>query len=142
MKKQSYIVVGASAFGKHLVRELSGMPIEVLVMDRDPKRLEEVADYVLNTVCADAANPEVLDQLSIPSFDGAVVDTGHDLERKALITMQLKERGVPNIIVKANNELEGRVLRRLGADHVIQPDREIGIRVAHQIAGDKYFEAI
>ena len=142
MKKQSYIVIGLNDFGKHIVHALSSTPIELLVMDRDPKRLEEVSDLVLDTVCADAADPDVLSQLSIASFDGAVIDTAHDLERKVLITMQLKELGVPNIIVKAASELEGRVLHRLGADRVVQPDREAGLRVANHIAKQKYFEAI
>ena len=142
MKKQSYIVIGLNDFGKHVVHALSSTATELLVIDRDPKKLEDVSDLVLNTVCADAADPDVLDQLGISGFDGAVVDTSHDLERKVLITLQLKELCVPNIIVKATSEIEGRVLHRLGANKVVQPDREVGIRVANQIAGGKYFEAI
>ena len=140
--KQSYIVAGLSDFGKHIVRALALTPTELLVIDQDPKRLEDISDIVLDTVCADAADPDVLSQLGISGFDGAVVDTENDLERKVLITMQLKELGVPNVIVKVNNELEGRVLRRVGADRVIEPDREVSSRVANQIAGKRYFEAI
>ncbi len=142
MKKQSYIVIGLSAFGKQVVRSLSLVSIELLVIDRNPEKLEEVTDIVLETVCADATNPDVLAQIGVSGFDGAVVDTNNDLESKVLITMQLKELGVPNIIVKATDEIEGRVLRRVGADKVIQPEREMGIRVANQIAGRNYFEAI
>ena len=142
MEKQSYIVIGLSDFGMHIVRSLALSSVELLVIDRDEKRLEEVSDIVLNTVCADAANPDVLSQLGLSEFDGAVVDTGQDLESKVLITMQLKELGVPNLIVKSVNEIEGRVLHKVGADRVVQPDREVGIRVANQIVRGKYFEAI
>ena len=144
MKKQSYIVIGLSDFGMHVVRSLALSSVELLVIDRDEKKLEEVADIVLNTVCADAANPDVLSQLGISEFDGAIVDAEkeQDLERKVLITMQLKDLGVPYIIVKAVNELEGRVLHKVGADRVLQPDREVGIRVANQIVRGNYFEAI
>ena len=142
MKKQSYIVIGLSDFGMHIVRSLALSSVELLVIDRDEKRLEEVSDIVLNTVCADAANPDVLSQLGLSEFDGAVVDTGQDMESKVLITMQLKELGVPNLIVKSVNEIEGRVLHKVGADRVVQPDREVGIRVANQIVRGKYFEAI
>ena len=142
MKKQSYIVIGLSDFGMHVVRSLALSSVELLVIDRDEKKLEEVSDIVLNTVCADAANPDVLSQLGLSEFDGAVVDTGQDLESKVLITMQLKELGVPNLIVKSVNEIEGRVLRKVGADRVVQPDREVGIRVANQIVRGNYFEAI
>ena len=142
MEKQSYIVIGLSDFGMHIVRSLALSSVELLVIDRDEKRLEEVSDIVLNTVCADAANPDVLSQLGLSEFDGAVVDTGQDMESKVLITMQLKELGVPNLIVKSVNEIEGRVLHKVGADRVVQPDREVGIRVANQIVRGKYFEAI
>lgn len=142
MKNKSYIVIGLSMFGRQVVRSLSLTEIELLVIDKNAKKLEEFAGMVLNTICADAANPDVLNQLDIASFDGAVVDTDDNLESKVLITLQLKELGVPNIIVKATSEIEGRLLRRVGADKVIQPNREVGIRVANQIAGRKYFEAI
>ena len=142
MKKQSYIVIGLSDFGMHIVRSLALSSVELLVVDRDEKKLEEVSDIVLNTICADAANPDVLGQLGLSEFDGAVVDTGQDLESKVLITMQLKELGVPNLIVKSVNEIEGRVLHKVGADRVVQPDREVGIRVANQIVRGNYFEAI
>ena len=83
MKKQSYIVIGLSDFGMHIVRSLALSSVELLVIDRDEKKLEEVADIVLNTVCADAANPDVLSQLGISEFDGAIVDAEkeQDLER-------------------------------------------------------------
>ena len=142
MKKLSYIVIGLSDFGKHVVRSLALSSVELLVIDRDEKKLEEVSDIVLSTICADAANPDVLSQLGLSEFDGAVIDTEHDLERKVLITMQLKDLGVPYIIVKAVNEIEGRVLHKVGADRVVQPDREVGIRVANQIVRGNYFEAI
>ena len=142
MKKQSYIVIGLSDVGMHVVRSLALSSVELLVIDRDEKKLEEDSDIVLNTVCADAANPDVLSQLGISEFDGAVIDAEQDLERKVLITMQLKDLGVPYIIVKAVNELEGRVLHKVGADRVVQPDREVGIRVANQIVKGNYFEAI
>ncbi len=142
MKKQSFIVIGLSTFGQHVVRSLSSTPVELLVIDKDPKKLEEIADLVLNTVCADATDPEVLNHLGLSGFEGAVVALEHDLESNVLITVQLKELGVPNVIVRASGEIEGRVLRRIGADKVIQPDREMGIRVANQISGGKYFEAI
>ena len=142
MKQQSFIVIGLSTFGLHVVRALSGTPTELLVIDRDPRKLEEVSNIVLNTICADATDPDVLNHLGLSGFDGAVVAVEHSLESAVLITMQLKELGVPDVIVKASSEIGGRILRRVGADKVIQPDREMGIRVANQIAGRRYFEAI
>ena len=133
MEKQAYIVIGLDAFGLTIVRTLAKADVDLLVIDRNPKRLEEAADLVLNAVCADARDPDVLKQLGVSEFQGAVVSPER-LEDSVLITMLLKEAGVPFVLVRAATELEGRVLRKVGADKVIIPDLAMGIRVANQIA--------
>jgi len=133
MEKQAYIVIGLDAFGLTIVRTLAKADVDLLVIDRNPKRLEEAADLVLNAVCADARDPEVLKQLGVSEFQGAVVSPER-LEDSVLITMLLKEAGVPFVLVRAATELEGRVLRKVGADKVIIPDLAMGIRVANQLA--------
>jgi len=142
MKKQSFIIIGLGTFGTSLVRTLAQKNVELLVIDKDPKRLEEISSMVLNAVCADASNPDVLKQLGVSNFDGAVVSMGHELESSVLITMQLKEMGVKYVMAKAINEIEARVLRKVGADKVISPDKETGIRIANQMIHGNYFEAI
>lgn len=133
MESREFFVVGLGQFGINIVRTLAHTDIEVLVVDMDSKKLESVADLVTDTVCADARDPEVLRQLDVGRFDGAIVTMEHDLEASVLITMQLKEQGVPYVMAKAINELEGRILQKVGADRVIYPDREMGIQVAHQL---------
>ncbi len=133
MEKQAYIVIGLDAFGLTIVRTLAKADVDLLVIDRNPKRLEEAADLVLNAVCADARDPDVLKQLGVSEFQGAVVSPER-LEDSVLITMLLKEAGVPFVLVRAATELEGRVLRKVGADKVIIPDLAMGIRVANQLA--------
>ena len=133
MEKQAYIVIGLDAFGLTIVRTLAKADVDLLVIDRNPKRLEEAADLVLNAVCADARDPDVLKQLGVSEFQGAVVSPER-LEDSVLITMLLKEAGMPFVLVRAATELEGRVLRKVGADKVIIPDLAMGIRVANQLA--------
>ena len=140
MEKQAFIVVGLDAFGLTIVQTLSKTDVDLLVIDRNPKRLEDAADLVLNAVCADARDPDILKQLGVSGFHGAVVSSDH-LEDSVLISMLLKEAGVPFVLVKAATELEGRVLRKVGADKVIIPDLEMGIRVANQIAEGGYSTA-
>ncbi len=137
MGKLAFVVVGLDAFGLTIVQTLAKTDVDLLVIDRNSKRLEDAADLVLNAVCADAKDPDVLKQLGVAGYQGAVVSAGQ-LEDSVLITMLLKEAGVPFILVRANTQLEGRVLRKVGADKVIVPDLEMGIRVANQISEGGY----
>lgn len=142
MKRKEFVVFGVGDFGMNVAKTLSNSGAIVMVVDKNENQLEKVASEVTHTICADATNPEAMKQLGIRNYDGAVVGIGHNLETSALITMQLEEMGVPFIMVKASTDIEGRILTRLGADKVIFPDREMGIRVANDIMNGNYFEAI
>lgn len=142
MAKKEFVVIGVGEFGTNVAITLAEFGAVVMAVDKEEKALELIADQVTYTICADASNPEVLKTLGIRNYDGAIVGMGHDLETSVLITMQLKEIGMPYIMVKAATELEGRILHKVGADKVIFPDRETGIRVANQIVNGNYFEAI
>ncbi len=142
MARKEFVVIGVGEFGTNVAITLAEFGAVVMAVDKEEKALELIADQVTYTICADASNPEVLKTLGIRNYDGAIVGMGHDLETSVLITMQLKEIGMPYIMVKAATELEGRILHKVGADKVIFPDRETGIRVANQIVNGNYFEAI
>lgn len=142
MKRKEFVIFGVGDFGMNVAKTLSNSGATVMVVDKNENQLEKIASEVTHTICADATNPEAMKQLGIRNYDGAVVGIGHNLETSALITMQLEEMDVPFIMVKASTDIEGRILTRLGADKVIFPDREMGIRVANDIMNGNYFEAI
>lgn len=142
MKRKEFVVFGVGDFGMNVAKTLSNSGATVMAVDKNESQLEKIAGEVTHTICADATNPEAMKQLGIRNYDGAVVGIGHNLETSALITMQLEEMDVPFIMVKASTDIEGRILTRLGADKVIFPDREMGIRVANDIMNGNYFEAI
>lgn len=142
MKRKEFVIFGVGDFGMNVAKTLTNSGATVMVVDKDENQLEKIASDVTHSICADATNPEAMKQLGIRNYDGAVVGIGHNLETSALITMQLEEMGVPFIMVKASTDIEGRILTRLGADKVIFPDREMGIRVANDIMNGNYFEAI
>ncbi len=142
MKRKEFVVFGVGDFGMNVAKTLSNSGATVMVVDQDERKLEIIASEVTHTICADATNPEAMKQLGIRNYDGAIVGIGHNLETSALITMQLEEMGVPFIMVKASTDIEGRILTRVGADKVIYPDREMGIRVGNDIINGNYFEAI
>lgn len=139
---KAFVVIGLGHFGTNVAVTLADSGADVMVVDLDENKLEEVAGQVTHTICMDATNPVALKQLGISNYDGAVIGIGHALETSVLITMQLKEMGVPFVMAKAATGLEGRILHKVGADKVIFPDREMGIRVGNQIMNDNYFEAI
>lgn len=140
--EKDFVVIGLGRFGMNVARTLSSSGAEVMVIDKEERQLEEVANYVTHTICADATNAEAMRQLGINNYDGAIVGIGNDLEANVLITIQLKEMGVPFVMTKASTDIEGRILRKIGADKVIFPDKEMGIRVGNQIMNGNYFEAI
>lgn len=142
MARKSYIIIGVGRFGLSIVKTLAHTDVEVMVVDKDPEKLKPVADYVTETVCADASDADVLRNLGVKNFDGALVTLGSNLEDRVLITMQLKDLEVPFVMVKARSELDGRILTKVGADKVVYPEREMGIHIGNQIARGNLFSSI
>ncbi|MCH5252690.1 MAG: TrkA family potassium uptake protein [Lachnospiraceae bacterium] len=144
MKKneKEFVVIGLGQFGTNVAKTLESSGATVMVIDKDDRKLERIANEVTHAVCADATNSEAMHQLGLHNYDGAIIGIGHDLEANVLITIQLKEMGVPFVMTKASTDLEGRILHKVGADKVIFPDKEMGYRVGNQIMNGNYFEAI
>ena len=139
---KEFVVIGLGSFGTNVALTLANSGATVMVVDQNEGKLEEIANEVADTICADASNPAVLGQLGIGNYDGAVVGIGDNFEASVLIVMQLKELGIPYVMAKASTDLEGRILRKVGADKITFPDREMGIRAGNQIMNGNYFEAI
>ena len=142
MIRKEFVIFGVGEFGTNVAKTLANSGATVMVVDKDDKQLETIANDVTHSVCADATNPEAMRQLGIRNYDGAILGIGHSLQTSVLITMQLKEMGMPYIMVKASTDIEGRILAKVGADKVIFPDREIGIRIGNEIINGNYFEAL
>lgn len=142
MVHKEFVVIGMGQFGSSVAKTLANAGATVMAVDKDEEYLEKVASYVTHAVCADVSNPEAMKQLGIQNYDGAIVGIGDDLESSVLVTLQLKEMGVSFVMAKAVNDLGGRILQKVGADKVIFPDREIGIRIGNEIMNGNYFEAI
>lgn len=131
---KSFIVIGLGRFGTALAVELSKLGNEVLAVDARPERVQAVADYVTRSVTGDARDPEVLRALGARNFDCAVVALAEDVGESALITMNLKDQGVPRVVSKANSAVHRKVLEKIGADLVVFPEQEMALRLAHNLA--------
>ncbi len=122
--------------GASLMRTLESLGHDVLGIDCDEERIEDLATELpgANVVTADATEPTVLRDLGLEQFDGAAVVIGESIQGSVLVTLILKDLGVPMVFSRANNELHAKVLDRVGADHVIQPEKEFGEFLARQMS--------
>lgn len=133
MAKKQVVVVGLGRFGSSLARTLVERGHEVLGLDSDMKRVEEVAEFATQAAQIDATDEEALREMGVRNFDVGVVAIGDDVKSSILVTLLLKRIGVKTVICKAQDELHGEILEKVGADRVVYPERDTGIRVAHAI---------
>jgi trk system potassium uptake protein TrkA len=133
---KQFAVIGMGRVGASLVRTLDSLGHDVLGIDSDGDRIQDLSDELpgASLVAADATEDSVLRDLGLEQFDGAAVVIGESIQGSVLVTLILKDLGVPMIFSRANNDLHGRVLDRVGADHVIQPEKEFGEFLARQMS--------
>jgi trk system potassium uptake protein TrkA len=132
----TFVVIGLGRFGSALARELVNSGHEVLGIDYDEKLVQNLASELTHVVKADTTDEAVLVELGIKDFDTAMVAIGADIEASILTTSLLLQLGIKNVWAKANSESHGRILRQLGAHHVIFPEDDMGKRVAHMVSGE------
>ncbi|WP_435922285.1 potassium channel family protein [Paenibacillus sp. DYY-L-2] len=133
MKTQQFVVIGLGRFGSSLALELMDLGYEVLGIDRDEEVVDEWEDRLTHAVVADATDEEVLKSLGVRNFDCGIVAIGDDIQMSILSAILLKDLGIKTVVAKAISVLHGRALEKLGVDRVIFPERDMGIRVAHQL---------
>lgn len=133
MKQKQFAIIGMGRFGSSVAFELTRLGFEVLAIDRNEERIQDFAERVTHAVSADTTDEEALKALGIRNFDVVVVAIGEDIQASIMTTLILKELGVPRLVVKAQNELHGKVLEKIGADKVVYPERDMGHRLANQL---------
>ena len=139
---REFVVIGLGRFGGGLAATLVGMGHEVLGVDSDARIVQDLSGVLTHVVEADSTSEEAMRQLGVTEFSTAVVAIGTDLEASILTTGVLVDLGVEKIVAKAVTEPHGRILERIGAHRVVFPERDMGIRVGHSLAGSilDYFE--
>ncbi len=132
--KQQVIVIGLGRFGTAAARELQRLGHEVLAVDRDEALVNEVARDVTHAVQLDAADEHALEAVGAGQFSAAIVAISANAEASIFATMVLKKLGVPLVVAKAGTHLHGAILERVGADRVVYPEHDTGVRVAHSFS--------
>lgn len=132
-KDKHFVVIGIGRFGESVATTLYKLGYEVLVIDNSEKEIQDISNKVTRAVQLDARDESALKRLGIRNFDVAIVAIGDDIQSNILVSVILKELGVKKVIAKAKDALHGRVLEKIGVDRVIYPERDMGIRVAHNL---------
>lgn len=138
---RQFAVIGLGRFGSSVARTLVERGHEVLAIDSEEEKVAEIADQVTHAVQLDASDEKALRSVGVADVDVAVVSVG-DISASILITLLLKELGVGLVASKALDALHAKVLRRVGADKIIFPERDMGVRVADSLSTPGIFDYI
>lgn len=134
-------VFGLGRLGKSLAVTYSNMGGKVIAVDIIQEKVDEVADYVTYALRADVTEENVIKQLGVSGVDMAVVTMGESFEASVIVTAACKELGIPYIVAKTTDTLQGKVLKKVGADEIIFPEADTGRRIAKNIAnGGKFMD--
>lgn len=139
---KSFLVIGCGRFGSSVARTLYDLGNEVMVIDISEDVIREMSEEATYAVQADAMDEAVLKDLGLRNFDVAVISIGSDIEASIMATLVVKELGIKRVIAKAQSELHRKVLDKIGADKVIFPERDMGVRVAHNLTSTNILDFI
>ena len=140
--RKEFVVFGLGKFGLSVAKTLADNGCQVMAVDSEQSKVEEIANEVTYAVCMDVTDADAIHSLGIRNFDGAIVAIGENLEASVLVTIISKEMGIPFVLAKAQTELQAKVLKRVGADKIIFPEKESGIRIANNLVSGNFFDAI
>lgn len=138
--KKEFVVIGLGRFGGSIVSELIDLDAHVMAIDISPAKVEEYASIATQAVTADTTDESVLKSLGIRNFEHVIVAIGENIQASILTTLMLKEIGVPQITVKAQNSYHEKVLEKIGADYVVHPERDMGIRIANNMVSNNILD--
>ncbi|MBP1924192.1 trk system potassium uptake protein TrkA [Sedimentibacter acidaminivorans] len=136
------IVIGCGRFGTSVAKTLTKLGYDVLVVDNDAETVKELSEYVTHAVQMDATDEASYKSIGIKNFDVAVIAIGSNVQASIMATVIAKEMGVPTVVAKAQNEIHGKVLGKVGADKVIYPERDMGVRIAYNLVTPNILDVI
>ena len=134
MAKSSYAVFGLGSFGSKLAQALMRQGNTVLVCDSNAQRINELRDKVTEAVIGDVSNEEVVKELDVSKFDVVILSMSGYFEDQVLALTLLKQEGAKKVVVKSNSTIQERILYRLGADEVIQPELDVAERLSRRLS--------
>ena len=141
MKKQ-YIVFGIDRFGASVAHTLEENGCQVIAVDKDSEKVQQIADEVSYAMTADVQDPDAVSSLGLKNVDGAVISIVNHMEASIIAAMVCQEMGVKMIIARAANEMHARILEKIGVTKVVTPEQEMGERIGRYIAAQDFMDWI
>lgn len=142
MAKKQFVVIGLGRFGWSLAKTLYSLGSDVLVIDKDEEKIESIADEVTCAVQADVMDETSIKAAGISNCDVAIISIGNNMEASVMATLLVKEAGVKFVISKAHNEVHAKILNKIGADKIIKPEKEMGIKLARNLVTSNMIDYI
>ena len=142
MKKKTYAVFGLGRYGRAVAKELVDNGMEVLAVDMDQSIVDDAAAYLPICKCADVTDVEVIMRLGVAELDTVIICMASNLEASVMAVTLCKEVGVKTVIAKCANEMHQKILLRVGADEVVFPENESGIRLAKNLLSSGFIDMI
>ena len=140
--KKTYAVFGLGRYGTAVAKELVENGMEVIAVDFDERIVNAAADVLPICKCADITDPDVIQQLGINNVDVVIIAMANNLEASVMAVTLCKEVGVPTVIAKCANEMHQKILNRVGADKVVFPENESGIRLAKDLLSSGFVDMV
>lgn len=141
MKKLNILVMGLSSFGQSIVKQLYEYNCDVLAIDKDIDKVEDIVDFATEAIQLDIKDSTELKKLSLDNFDVAVI-TMQDMGTNIMAAMICKEAGINKVIARSTSNIHRKILEKIGIDKIISPDTEMGIRIAKGIMDVNVMETI
>ncbi|RHP35035.1 potassium channel family protein [Lachnotalea sp. AF33-28] len=142
MARKEFAVFGLGEFGRSVALTLAKNGCEVMAIDSSSEKVQEIADSVTHAVKADATDMDVVRSLGLNNLDAVVIAIGNNLEASIMATIISKECGVPYVLAKASNDIHAAVLRKVGADEIIYPEKAMGVRTARNLMSGNFLDFI
>lgn len=139
---KSFLIIGLGRFGQSCGRELSNMNYDVLGVDENLKLVNDAASYLTHTVQADSTNEDFLKSIGVSNFDACIVAIGDNQEASVMITVLLKEYGAKYIVSKAQSEIHAKILEKVGADKIVLPEFDTGVKLAHNLCNRNIYDML
>ena len=141
-KDKQYLVIGCGRFGSSVAKKMCQLGNEVMVIDKDEDSINNIAELVTHTAIVDVTEERDLKSIGLGNFDVVIVAISSDIRASIMATVMAKEMGVPKVVCKAKDELQAKVLYKIGADKVVFPERDMGIRLAYNLASENILDQI
>ena len=139
---KNVLLIGLGRFGRHMAQKLHDINNQVLVIDKDERRVQDAMGYVTNAEIGDATDPALIDSLGVSDFDLCIITMGHDLQASLEITALLKKRGAPFVLVRAARDAHAQFLLACGADEVIYPEKQLANWAAVRYGSNHIYDYI